>query len=69
MSEVSGKWEKKSFYSEYFYCSECKYAYRHAFNFCPNCGMPMTEKALEMIRNRKRGVIRNEENSNTRSIS
>lgn len=39
-------------------CSECNYEtfgdICEEFNFCPNCGTPMTEKALEIIRNRRR---------------
>lgn len=42
-----GEWQKKSFYSEYFYCSECGYAYKHAFNFCPNCGADMRKEGDE----------------------
>lgn len=38
-----GEWEKKSICYDYFYCSECGYAYKHAFNFCPNCGADMRE--------------------------
>ena len=37
-----GEWEKKpEICYDYFYCSECGYAYKHAFNFCPNCGAKM----------------------------
>lgn len=42
-----GKWEKKPVYYDYFYCSECGYAYRHAFNFCPNCGSDNRKKGDE----------------------
>ncbi len=42
-------------------CPYCKARYveieEEVFNFCPNCGSPVTEKALEIIRNRKRGEI------------
>ena len=33
-----GEWEKKPINYDYFYCSKCGYAYKHTFNFCPNCG-------------------------------
>ena len=47
------EWVKKpEICYDYFYCSECGYAYKHAFNFCPNCGLPMNEKALEILRKR-----------------
>ena len=37
-----GEWEKKpEICYDYFYCSKCGYAYKHAFNFCPNCGASM----------------------------
>ena len=51
-----GEWEKKpEICYDYFYCSGCGYAYKHAFNFCPNCGLPMNEKALEILRKREGG--------------
>lgn len=39
-----GEWQKKPICYDYFYCSECGYAYKHAFNFCPNCGADMRPK-------------------------
>ncbi len=44
-----GEWKKKPEISyDYFYCSECEYAYKHAFNFCPNCGSDMRETGDEL---------------------
>ena len=35
-----------------WYCSVCgEYGYND-FNFCPNCGMPMTEEALKILARR-----------------
>lgn len=43
-----GEWEKKpEICYDYFYCSECGYAYKHAFNFCPNCGASMRKEGDE----------------------
>ena len=43
-----GEWEKKpEICYDYFYCSECGYAYKHAFNFCPNCGSDNRKKGDE----------------------
>lgn len=40
-----GEWKQKSgLYFGYPYCSKCGYAYKHAFNFCPNCGADMREE-------------------------
>lgn len=40
-----GEWKKKPENYDYFYCSKCGYAYKHAFNFCPNCGADMRKGA------------------------
>ena len=52
-----GEWIKKPEISnDYFYCSKCGYAYKHAFNFCPNCGSdnrPRENNSSSMIINGK----------------
>lgn len=43
-----GEWKQKSgLYFGYPYCSKCGFAYKHAFNFCPNCGADMKPKEGE----------------------
>lgn len=34
-----------------YQCNKCNYFTKeYHLNFCPNCGLPMTEKALEILR-------------------
>ena len=52
-----GEWIKKDGYTE---CSKCEYWYDSPENeddgdrlaFCPNCGAPMTDKAVQMVMER-----------------
>lgn len=41
----------EEYWAEEFMCSVCGKAH-HARDFCPNCGTPMTEEALEILRKR-----------------
>ena len=53
-----GKWAFKSFYKGTsrgtIECQKCKSAFEGSvgFNFCPHCGAPMTDEAVEMVMER-----------------
>ena len=53
-----GEWMFKPFYKGTsrgaIECQECKGAFEGSveFNFCPNCGAPMTDEAVEMVMER-----------------
>lgn len=49
-----GEWIDREIYdAPRWKCSECGRTEPYKENFCPNCGLPMNEKALEMIRKRE----------------
>ena len=53
-----GEWMFKPFYKGTsrgaIECQECKGAFEGSveFNFCPNCGAPMTDEAVQMVMER-----------------
>ena len=53
-----GEWMFKPFYKGtsrgVIECQKCKGAFEGSveFNFCPNCGAPMTDEAVEMVMER-----------------
>ena len=53
-----GEWAFKSFYKGTsrgaIECQKCKSAFEGSvgFNFCPHCGAPMTDEAVEMVMER-----------------
>ena len=55
---MRGEWMFKPFYKGTsrgaIECQECKGAFEGSveFNFCPNCGAPMTDKAVDMVMER-----------------
>lgn len=58
---LRGKWAFKSFYKGTsrgaIECQKCKSAFEGSvgFNFCPHCGAPMTDEAVEMVMERMEG--------------
>lgn len=52
-----GEWiYHKEWYSDgecAYECSRCGMGADVDYNFCPNCGLPMNEKALEILRKRE----------------
>ena len=55
MERMRGEWMFKPFYKGTsrgaIECQECKGAFEGSveFNFCPNCGAPMTDEAVDMM--------------------
>ena len=58
VERMRGEWMFKPFYKGTsrgaIECQECKGAFEGSveFNFCPNCGAPMTDEAVEMVMER-----------------
>ena len=58
VERMRGEWMFKPFYKGTsrgaIECQECKGAFEGSveFNFCPNCGTPMTDEAVEMVMER-----------------
>lgn len=57
-----GEWIESKERKGHFYCSECVHQdvsgkwrelFDFKYNFCPNCGLPMNEKAIEILRKRE----------------
>ena len=54
VEKMRGEWTKKDGYTE---CSKCEYWYDSSENeddgdrpaFCPSCGAPMTDEAVQMV--------------------
>ena len=55
MERMRGEWMFKPFYKGTsrgaIECQECKGAFEGSveFNFCPNCGAPMTDEAVDIM--------------------
>ena len=58
VERMRGEWMFKPFYKGTsrgaIECQECKGAFEGSvgFNFCPNCGAPMTDEAVQMVMER-----------------
>ena len=58
VEKMRGEWMFKPFYKGTsrgaIECQECKGAFEGSveFNFCPNCGAPMTDEAMKMVMKR-----------------
>ena len=58
MERMRGEWMFKPFYKGTsrgaIECQECKGAFEGSvgFNFCPNCGAPMTDESVDMVMER-----------------
>lgn len=58
VERMRGEWMFKPFYKGTsrgaIECQECKNAFEGSvgFNFCPNCGAPMTDEAVEIVMER-----------------
>ena len=58
VEQMRGEWMFKPFYKGTsrgaIECQECKGAFDGSveFNFCPNCGAPMTDEAVQMVMER-----------------
>ena len=56
VERMRGEWRPTEypFMGECEDCSVCGYrtAWGHGFRFCPNCGAPMTDEAVEMVMER-----------------
>ena len=58
MERMRGEWMFKPFYKGTsrgaIECQECKGAFEGSveFNFCPNCGAPMTDEAVQVVMER-----------------
>lgn len=53
---VFWKWKfdgKMANYCNLYICSNCGCPGNKNWNFCPSCGVPMNEKALEILRKRE----------------
>lgn len=53
---LRGEWvldKEFSFVFNMYECSKCRFNGSKRWHFCPNCGVPMSEKALEIIRKRE----------------
>ena len=61
VERMRGKWMFKPFYKGTsrgaIECQECKNAFEGSvgFNFCPHCGAPMTDEAVDMVMERMVG--------------
>lgn len=44
-----GKWQRGT---KYWVCSRCGRSHTFVKSFCPNCGAPMTDEAVEMVMER-----------------
>ena len=55
VERIRGEWTFKPFYKGTsrgaIECQKCKGAFEGSvkFNFCPNCGAPMTDEAVQMV--------------------
>ena len=64
---LRGKWAFKSFYKGTsrgaIECQKCKSAFEGSvgFNFCPHCGAPMTDEAVQMVMERLEALYGQEE--------
>ena len=62
VEQMRGEWMFKPFYKGTsrgaIECQKCKGAFKGSvgFNFCPNCGAPMTDEAEEMVMERMEGL-------------
>ena len=58
VEQMQGEWMFKPFYKGTsrgaVECQKCKSAFEGSvgFNFCPNCGAPMTDEAMQMVMKR-----------------
>lgn len=58
VERIRGEWTFKPFYKGTsrgaIECQECKGAFEGSveFNFCPHCGAPMTDEAVDMVMER-----------------
>lgn len=65
VERMRGEWIFKPFYKGTsrgaIECQECKGAFEGSveFNFCPNCGAPMTDEAVEMVMERLEALYDN----------
>lgn len=60
VERMRGEWRptETPFMNECEDCSKCGYrtAYGHGFQFCPVCGAPMTDEAVDMMLERMRDI-------------
>lgn len=55
---VHGRWMSVDIFGEDPYsCSECGNGVNvYGYDFCPSCGMPMTDRAIEILKKRMDGA-------------
>lgn len=47
-----GGWHSPDYWDHMYKCSNCGSDGSNRFNFCPKCGLPMNDKALEILAKR-----------------
>ena len=68
VEKMRGEWIEEDPPVEYYICSKCgecavataDHGYQYRSKFCPHCGAPMTDKAVDIMLEKWKEVIKNE---------